>query len=60
MLLWADVVFVMERRHKQLLGERFQSVLAGKQVVLLEIADNYLFGDDKLTEILREKLAGYL
>jgi len=60
MLLWADVIFVMERRHKQLLGERFATALIGKQVVVLEITDDYRFGDAELIGILKEKLAEYL
>ena len=60
LLLWAEVVFVMERRHKQLLKERFPSALAKKELVILEIEDDYRFGDDELVEILKEKLAGYL
>jgi predicted protein tyrosine phosphatase len=51
LLLWADVIFVMERRHKQLLRERFPAMLAEKQVIILEIADDYPFGDEELIEI---------
>jgi protein-tyrosine phosphatase len=60
LLLWADVIFVMERRHKQLLNERFHSVLVYKEVVILEIEDDYPFGDAELIEILKEKLTDYL
>ena len=60
LLLWADVIFVMERRHKQLLRERFPSALAEKQVIILEIADDYRFGDETLVELLKEKLRDYL
>ncbi len=60
LLLWADVIFVMERRHKQLLRERFASALAERQVIILEIADDYPFGDAELIEILKEKLIDYL
>jgi predicted protein tyrosine phosphatase len=60
LLLWADVIFVMERRHKQMLRERFPAALAEKQVVVLDIADDYPFGDVELIEILNEKLSEYL
>jgi len=60
LLLWADVVFVMARRHKQLLIERFPSALIEKQLIVLEIADDYPFGDAELVDILKEKLADYL
>lgn len=60
LLLWADVVFVMERRHKQLLMERFPLALAEKKVIIMEIEDDYRFGDGQLIEILRAKLSEYL
>ena len=43
-----------------MLNERFPSVLLEKQVVILEIEDDYPFGDTELVEILKEKLADYL
>jgi len=60
LLLWADVIFVMERRHKQILAERFPSALAEKQVIIMEIEDDYRFGNGQLIEILRAKLWEYL
>ncbi len=60
MLFWADVVFVMERRHKQLLNERFPLALVNKEIVVLEIEDDYQFGDAELLELLKDSLKGYL
>ena len=60
LLLWADVIFVMERRHKQLLNKRFPSILIEKQLVVLEIEDDYQFGDEELVDTLKEKLKAYL
>jgi predicted protein tyrosine phosphatase len=60
LLAWADIVFVMERRHKQLLKERFPQAIASKEIIVMDIEDNYLFGDDELIGILKDKLAGYL
>jgi predicted protein tyrosine phosphatase len=54
----ADVIFVMERKHKQLLHQRFQ--LSGKQLVILDIEDNYQLNDPELIEILRNVLSDYL
>jgi len=50
----------MERRHKQLLQQRFSLSLAGKRLVVLDIEDNYRFGDIELLAILKEKLAVFL
>ena len=60
MLSWADVIFCMERRHKQLLQQRFPLILGGKQLIVLDIEDNYPFGDAELVAILKEKLGVYL
>jgi predicted protein tyrosine phosphatase len=55
---WADVIFVMETKHKSLLKQRFIS--QGKQLVVLDIEDNYRFGDTGLIEILKMALSEYL
>ncbi|AMJ66160.1 protein tyrosine phosphatase [Hymenobacter sp. PAMC 26628] len=57
---WADVVFVMEKRHADRLREKFPGALAGKRLVNLRIPDNYPFQDAALVALLREKLAEYL
>lgn len=57
---WADFIFVMERRHADRLREKFAEEMANKSLVVLRIPDNYLFGDEKLIALLREKLAPHL
>ena len=59
-LTWADRVFCMERRHVQRLRERFPDALAGKQVICLDIPDDYGFMDPELVELLRAALAEHL
>ncbi|MFD1469125.1 low molecular weight protein tyrosine phosphatase family protein [Hymenobacter caeli] len=57
---WADVIFVMEKRHAERLHAKFADALAGKTVVNLRIPDDYQFNDPALVALLREKPAGYL
>jgi predicted protein tyrosine phosphatase len=57
---WADIIFVMEQKHKVLLNQRFSSAISDKQPIVLNIEDNYLFGDAELIEILKEALIDYL
>jgi len=57
---WANVIFVMERRHKILLQQKFGFAMAGKQVVILDIEDIYPYGDEELVAILKSTLANYL
>ncbi|MEZ2337228.1 low molecular weight protein tyrosine phosphatase family protein [Mucilaginibacter sp. RCC_168] len=54
----ADVIFVMERKHQQLLKQRFD--ITGKQLVVLDIEDNYQFNDPELIGILEDILREYL
>lgn len=57
---WADIIFVMEQKHKDILNHRFSSALSSKQPIVLNIDDNYLFGDAELIGILKEALVDYL
>ena len=57
---WADVVFVMERKHRDILKHGFASALAGKELVVLDIEDNYQFNDPELVAILQDALREYL
>ncbi|MFD1256831.1 low molecular weight protein tyrosine phosphatase family protein [Mucilaginibacter terrae] len=60
LLAWADVVIVMERKHRQLLQQRFADELAAKPVLVLHIEDNYQYNDPELIAILRTALTEYL
>lgn len=57
---WADVILVMESVHRSRLNRKFGAALAGKQVVVLNIPDNYDFMDPKLIVILKQRCAQYL
>ncbi len=55
---WADVIFVMENKHRNILRQRFN--FTDQSIIILDIADDYQFGDAELIDILRVSLAGYL
>jgi len=57
---WAEVIFVMERKHKDILKQNFASVLVGKIIIVLDIEDNYQFGDPELIDMLKTCLHDYL
>lgn len=58
MIDWADVLFVMEHKHRDVIRERF--IISGQPIIILEIPDDYQFGDAELIEILKISLADYL
>ena len=56
---WADIIFVMEQKHQDILNERFSEFIQPKKVINLNIPDNYLYGDQELKELL-EQASEYL
>ncbi len=56
LLAWADIVFVMERRHLTRLKGRYGRFLKSCRVVCLDIPDTYEFMDDRLVALLRAKV----
>ncbi len=60
LMQWADLVFVMEKKHKQLLMDQFPHLCAGKQMIVLDIEDEYSFMDEDLIEILKTSVSPYL
>ncbi|RWY52453.1 low molecular weight protein tyrosine phosphatase family protein [Mucilaginibacter gilvus] len=58
MLDWADVIFVMEYRHRDIVKQNF--CLNGSAIVVLDVEDLYQFNDPELVEILQNSLAAYL
>ena len=57
---WADLIFVMEKRHLNRLQKKFRDALAGKRVVCLHIPDEYDYMDEALVERLRGGVAPYV
>ena len=52
----ADVIVVMEKRHKERLRQKYPEEMADKRCICLFIADDYEFMDAGLVKILREKM----
>lgn len=59
-ILWADLIFVMEKRHKQRMLENFPEEMAGKQVVVLDIPDEYQYMDPELVEEIEARVGEWL
>ena len=53
---WADLIFVMEQRHKDDLLRKFPEA-ARKRVFLLNIPDAYTRDQPELTKLLKRKIA---
>jgi predicted DsbA family dithiol-disulfide isomerase/predicted protein tyrosine phosphatase len=57
---WADLIFVMEKKHRRRLEANFSDSLAGKKVICLNIPDDYKLMDPALIELLLEKLSSHI
>ncbi|MBD8881443.1 phosphotyrosine protein phosphatase [Rhodanobacter sp. 7MK24] len=57
---WADLIVVMERRHKAVLARRFGAGLKGKRVVCLDIPDRYDYMQPELVALLEQKVGPLL
>jgi len=60
MITWADLIFVMEKKHKQRMQEKFSMEIEGKEIVILDIPDEYQYMDEELIEELKSKVDYYL
>ena len=57
---WAELIFVMEKTHKQKLQARFDHLLNNKRIIILDIDDNYQYMDIELIETLKNSVKPYL
>ena len=55
-LRWADIIFVMEDKHRTRLRAQFRDEVRYKRIYTLDIPDLYRFMDPELIEILRAKV----
>jgi predicted protein tyrosine phosphatase len=53
---WADIIFVMEKKHKNRLAAKFTRMLEYKPIHILDIPDDYKYMDQALISELRDKV----
>jgi len=57
---WSDIIFVMEKKHTRRLKDKFPFSLTNKQLICLDIPDDYPFMDEELIEILKSRVSEYI
>lgn len=55
-ILWADVIFVMEEKHKARMRSQYRDAVHGKVLHVLDIPDDYEFMNPELIDLMREKV----
>ena len=59
LLEWAELILVMESRHRRKLAEKFRRNLANKPIHSLNIPDDYAFMEPALVQVLRQRVPQY-
>ena len=59
-LRWADLVFVMEPKHKRRLLADFPEEARAAEIRVLDVPDDYRYMDPELVEILRETVGPFI
>ena len=59
-LQWADLIFVMEYKHKDRLKADYNRLLQYKKIIILDIPDDYLYMNEELIEVLQKSIEGYI
>lgn len=57
---WAELIFVMEHKHKERLKSTFSRLLQFKKIIILDIPDEYKYMDEKLIELLKISVEEHL
>lgn len=57
---WADIVFVMERHHRNRVTKKFRDQLRGKPLVVLHVPDEYEYMQPELVALLKARLQRWL
>lgn len=60
MIEWADFIFVMEKKHKQRMSEKFQTETKDKRIIILNIPDEYNYMDPELIEEIKSTVEDYI
>jgi predicted protein tyrosine phosphatase len=57
---WADMIFVMERAHRNKVQRKFKPQLKDKNLVVLDIPDDYEFMDPALIALIKARMRRWL
>lgn len=60
LLEWADIIFVFEKRHRNLIHKEFNGLYWRKSITCLYVPDLYDYMDPDLIYILKQRLKRYI
>jgi Predicted protein tyrosine phosphatase len=59
-LVWADVIFVMENKHRQIIKQKFGTNNISDKIIVLDIPDDYQYMDEELILSIKTAVMPYL
>lgn len=60
LIRWADIVFVMEKRHRDHIRKKYRRAADDTRIICLGIADEYNYMDYDLIDLLKDRVTPYL
>lgn len=60
LLEWADIIFVMEKRQRNIIHKKYKDIYNRKRIVCLYIPDDYDYMDPDLVQLLKMRLPQYV
>ncbi|KJB84842.1 protein tyrosine phosphatase [Paenibacillus sp. E194] len=57
---WADIIFVMEKKHIRRLRDKYSYESNGKKLICLDIPDDYTYMDEELIDLLKARVFEYI
>jgi predicted protein tyrosine phosphatase len=57
---WAEMIFVMEKSHRNKLLKKFRSTIKDQRIICLNIPDEYQYMDPRLIELLKALVPRHL
>jgi protein-tyrosine phosphatase len=59
-LIWADIIFVMENKHRQIINQNFEKDFHRDKIIVLDIPDEYKYMDQELILSIETAVRPYL
>jgi predicted protein tyrosine phosphatase len=60
LVAWAEIIFVMEKKHRSRLQQTFKAQIKKARVICLDIPDDYKFMDPELVRLLEARVPKFL
>ena len=60
LIQWSDIIFVMEKSHRNKVSKKFKPLLKNKRLICLSIADNYAYMDSTLIKLLENRVLNHI